>query len=232
MLDRASEEVDLAKSGVTGPLVVVGTPISMLELVPRSLALLDETNSRIQVSLVEADDDILLDKLRAGEIELMLGGMANEQRDLQITEKPLIQFPLQAVVGRQNALWNRESVALEELADHDWALPAAGSVIRSYVDAIFVSSGQTMPTGFWSCSSMHGLKSMIRHTSRVTLIPAHAISLEAEIGVLKGLKLSGPSSFRQLNIMRLRHLPTSTIAETFIRHLDTVPRSILSAGHF
>ncbi|MBX2839494.1 MAG: LysR family transcriptional regulator [Gammaproteobacteria bacterium] len=222
VMGRASEEIALAKHGDSGPLVIGGTPISMVELVPRTLARLDQINSQIRISLIEADDDILLDKLKAGEIDMMLGGLISDQRNVEIVEEALIEFPLQAVVGKQNPLWDKQSVTLQDMVDHRWALPAAGSVIRSYVDAIFVSSGESMPTSYWSCSSMHGLKSVIQHTSRVSLMPVHAFSLEAEKGALKALKLLSPSSKRKLNILRLRHLPVSTLAEEFVNQLIEV----------
>lgn len=222
LIDHATSEIELAKHGDSGPLIVGGTPISMVELVPRALSNLDQINNRVQISLVEADDDILLDKLKAGEIDMMLGGLISDQRNVEIVEEALIEFPLQAVVGRNNALWSRDAVTLDEIVDQLWALPAAGSVIRSYVDAIFVSSGESMPTSYWSCSSMHGLKSVIQHTSRVSLMPTHAFSLEAEKGVLKALKLLSPTSKRKLNILRLRHIPVSTIANTFISQLVLV----------
>ena len=222
VIDHATEEIELAKHGDSGPLIIGGTPISMIELVPRALSELDKINSRVQISLIEADDDILLDKLQAGELDMMLGGLVVGHQNVEIVEEALIEFPLQAVVGRNNPLWARDTVTLDEMVSQLWALPAAGSVIRSYVDAIFVNSGESMPTSYWSCSSMHGLKSAIQHTTRVSLMPKHAFSLEAEKGVLKPLKLLSPTSKRKLNILRLRHLPVSAIAEAFMEQLVTV----------
>ena len=228
--DRAAHEINMAKLGASGPLVVGGTPISMVELVPKALSRLDRINDRILISLVEADDDILLDKLKAGEIEIMLGGMLSDQMDSDVVEEPLIEFPLYAVVGRSNPLWDRDAVSLEEMVSQSWALPAAGSVIRSYVDAIFVGAGESMPTSYWSCSSMHGLKSVIQHTTRVSLMPFHAFSLEADKRVLKGLKLLSPTSSRKLNILRLRHMPLSYIAEAFLGQLVEVAQTISNRG--
>ena len=224
--DRAKDEVRTAVAGDSGPLILGGTPISMLELVPRALNFLENQNSRIRVSLIEADDDILLDKLRGGEIDLMLGGLLVGEGDDDIIETHLIDFPLEPVVGKSSPLWGREEISLDELLTQSWALPASGSVIRSYVDAIFVSAGASMPSNYWSCSSMHGLKSIIQHTSRVTLMPGHAFELEQQTGVLKGLTLRGPTSSRKLNILRLRHLPMSTVATTFVEEVIKIAKSI------
>lgn len=219
VIDRATDEVERARQGESGPIVIGATPISMIELVPRALDGLDQHNSRIRVSIEEAYDDLLLDKLRAGEIDLMVGGLLVGQREPDLEVEPLISLPLVAVVGARSKLWQRETIALSELLECDWALPALGSVIRSYVDAIFVASGEAMPNRYWSCSSMHGLKSVIQHTERISLMPRHAFVLEERAGHLKGIRLVGPTSSRQLNILRLRHLPSSALSNLFSEQL-------------
>lgn len=227
---RAADEVRLAALGESGPLVVGGTPISMIELVPRALDRLDHQNRKIRISLIEADDDVLLDKLRAGEVELMLGGLLVGQREPDIVSQPLISFPLQAVVGRQSPFWTADSVSLADLLDQSWALPASGSVIRSYVDSIFVAAGESMPPSYWSCSSMHGLKAVICHSRRVTLMPTHAFGMEAAQGVLRGIPLDGPASSRHLNILSLEHIPMSPLALAFIDHLLAVAAELRARG--
>ena len=226
IVDRAAEEVRTSVEGSSGMLVLGGTPISMIEIIPKSLDQLVRQNDNIRVSLVEADDDILLDRLRAGEIELMLGGLLAGETGSDIIESPLVNFPLRAVIGRANKFWNRDAISLDELLTQAWALPDSGSVIRSYVDAIFVNAGASVPASHWSCSSMHGLKAVIQHTDRVTVMPGHALDLEERTGVLKTLTLKGPTSNRRLNILRMRHLPLSPVAESFVTHVRRMAETI------
>lgn len=219
VLERARDEIELEKQGDSGPLSIGGTPISMVDLVPRALSRLVQKDRRVSVSLFEADDEELLNKLMAGEIEIMLGGLISDWQPTDLIEEPLTEFPIRAVIGRSSPFWDNEFVSLTELVDQQWALPAAGSIIRQHVDAIFLSAGEAFPTSYWSCSSMHVLKSVIQHAGCVSLMPVHSIAREADAGVLRGIRLRNPSVARKLSILRLRQLPVSPIAAQFLSAL-------------
>lgn len=226
VLDRAFLEIELAKLGEGGALVIGATPISLIELVPRALRRMDEENARIRVSIIEGYDDQLLELLLAGEVDIIVGGLLVGERQPDIVAEHLIDLPLDAVIGRANKLWDRYDITLSELLEHDWALPESGSVIRSYVDAIFVASGETIPSRFWTCSSLHALKLIIQHSKRVGLMPAHAFAPESDAGTLKRLKLLGPTSSRKLNVLRLKHVPPSPLLDPLVENLRDVATKI------
>ena len=111
-------------------------------------------------------------------------------------------------------------------------LPSSGSVIRSYVDSIFVASGETIPSRIWTCTSLHALKLVIQYSKRVSLMPAHAFAPESDAGTLKRLKLLGPSSSRKLNVLRLKHVPSSPLLDPLVENLrDVAARISDREGH-
>lgn len=222
VLEQAVNEIELEKQGQSGPLLIGATPIAMIELIPRALQRLDKINPAIRVSVLEDYDDLLLDKLRAGEIDVMIGGLLIDQLPADISSQSLISLPLEAVVSPLSDLWGRSDVWLSELLSHSWALPASGSVIRSYVDAIFVAAGEAMPNRHWTCSGLHGLKSMIRRSKRVSLMPGHAFQVEAKAGELMGLRLKDPTSSRKLNLLRLKHIELPQSGNLFVEALNGV----------
>lgn len=225
-LGWAAREVELAKSGERGPLVVGATPISLVELLPKALDKLDRDGTSAQITITEADDDVLLEKLEAGEIDLMLGGIISGRSATNVRQEHLADFPLQLVVGPSSPFWGSNGVFLEEVIDQPWTLPSSGSVIRSYVDAIFVGAGQNLPSSYWSCTGMAALKSVVRHTKRITVMPEHAIQLEAQIGVLQGVPLRSPNSHRRMYILHLDHALLSPIAKELIANLHEVVRDM------
>jgi DNA-binding transcriptional LysR family regulator len=77
---------------------------------------------------------------------------------------------------------------------------------------------------------MHGLKSVIQHSRRVTLMPTHAFGLEAAQGVLRGIPLKGPTSSRHLHILSLEHIPPSPLAQVFVDHLVAVAADLRTGG--
>ena len=222
VLEQAVDEIALEMQGQSGPLVIGATPVAMIELIPRALERLDQKNPTIRVSVIEESDDLLLDKLRAGEIDVMIGGLLVDQLPTDISSQPLISLPLEAVVGPLSDLWGSSDIWLADLLSHSWAMPASGSVIRSYVDAIFVAAGEAMPSRHWTCSGLHGLKSMIRRSKRVSLMPGHAFLVESKAGELMGIRLKDPTSSRKLNLLRLKHIELPGPGEMFVEALNTV----------
>jgi molybdate transport repressor ModE-like protein len=226
ILEQALEEVDLEKRGLHGPLTIGGTPVALLELVPSAVSRLARSASRASISIIEGGDDQLLDKLRSGEIDLMLGsmGLGNELPD--IMQERLIEFPVRAVVGVASPFWSRRIMSLEQLADAQWAMPAQGSIFRQHVEAVFLNSGIPFPRSYWSCSSMMALKALVQHADCVSMLPVSAFALEASAGVLRGIQLRNQSVSRTIAIMRLRSWPISPLADRFIASLREVAQRL------
>ena len=105
-------------------------------------------------------------------------------------------------------------------------LPSSGNVIRSYVDSIFIASGENIPSRTWTCTSLHALKLIIQYSKRVSLMPSHAFAPESDAGILKRLKLLGPTSSRKLNVLRLKHVPPSPLLDPLIENLRDVATRI------
>jgi DNA-binding transcriptional LysR family regulator len=226
VLEQVVEEIDLEKRGLHGPLTIGGTPIALLELVPRAVSRLAQSASRASISVVEDIDERLLDSLRSGEIELMLGSMGAASELPDIMQEKLIEFPVRAVVGRASPFWSRRVMSLEQLADAQWAIPSHGGIFRQHVEAVFLNSGVPFPRSYWSCSSMMALKAMVQHNDCVTLLPTSAMVLEAEAGVLRGIQLRNLSVSRTIAIMRQRSWPLSPLADRFIGCLREVAQRL------
>jgi len=222
VLDQALEEIELEKRGLHGPLTIGGTPVALLELVPQAVSRLARPASRVSISIVEGGDEQLLDNLRAGEIDLMLGSMGAASELPDIMQEKLVEFPMRAVVGAASPFWSRRVMSIEQLAEAQWVMPTEGGIIRQHVEAVFLNSSIPFPKSYWSCSSLMALKALVQHNDCVALLPASAIALEARAGVLRGIQLRNLSVNRTIAIMRQRSWPLSPLAERFIAILREV----------
>src|SRR5262249_14576960 len=68
LLDQAKAEIDLKRLGYEGPLLIGGTPVTLIELVPAAIEQLARGRARVSITVMEGVDAALLEKLRAGEI--------------------------------------------------------------------------------------------------------------------------------------------------------------------
>jgi DNA-binding transcriptional LysR family regulator len=222
VLLQAREEIELKKRGSEGPLAVGTTPVSAYELVPRALAQL--ARLRIVLSVVDDLDELLLNKLKTGELDVVVGTL-DPRQDTLVQEK-LTEFSFALVVSSANKLARRRSVSLHDLSGLQWALPPPGGAFRRYVEALFLNNGVPFPIDCWTFDSAASLKAAVQHTECVAVMPRHFIRVEERAGVLKALKLIDRSPARPIGIIYARFRPLSPIAERFRQALHDVAKSI------
>jgi LysR family transcriptional regulator, regulator of abg operon len=227
LLDQAKAEIDRKRLGYEGPLLIGGTPVTLIELVPAAIEQLSRGKARISITVMEGVDAALLEKLRAGEIDVMVSGVGHVSPPLDITQEVLLELPFDAVVNGKSRLAKRSVMSLQDLADVQWALPTPGSAFRRHLEGIFVTSGVPFPESYWACDSLMALKSLVTHADCVSILPRHAVALEARAGVLHMIRLRNVASQRQIGAMTLRTRATSPLADRFVAALRRVATGIV-----
>ncbi len=226
LMQQAQDEIDLKKLGYEGPLVIGGTPVTLVELAPMAAGRLASENRRISISIIEGDDEDLIEKLRAGEIELMLSSGDPGTRHPEFEHELLLRLPIEAVVGASNSLAARRVMSLEQLADQQWVFPAADSMFRRQIEAIFLNCGVGFPVSHWSCNSLMSLKTTVQNSNCVSIMPRHAFAREVKAGLLHGIRLRNISANRAIGIMTVKARTLSPLANRYIVALREVARGI------
>jgi LysR family transcriptional regulator, regulator of abg operon len=226
LLQQAKAEVDLKRLGCDGPLLIGGTPVTLIELVPAAIALISQGTPRVAITVMEGVDAALLEKLRAGEIDVMVSGVGQVSPPPDIAQAVLLDLPFDAVVNAKHALAGRKVMSLRDLTDAQWALPTPGSAFRRHLEGIFVTAGVPFPESCWACDSLMALKSLVTHADCVSILPRHAIALEARTGVLRKIRLRDVASKRQIGTTTLRTRALSPLADRFLAALSRVASGI------
>src|SRR5258708_21422733 len=99
LLQQAKAEIDLKRSGYEGPLLIGGTPVTLIELVPAAIDVLSRGAPGISITVMEGVDEALLEKLQAGEIDIMVSGMGQVSPPPDIAQEMLLELPFDAVVN-------------------------------------------------------------------------------------------------------------------------------------
>jgi len=226
LLDQAKAEIDLKRLGYEGPLLIGGTPVTLIELVPAAIEQLARGRGPISITVMEGVDATLLEKLRAGEIDVMVSGVAHTAPPADVRQEVLLELPFDAVVNAKHRLAGRKVMSLRELADLQWALPTPGSAFRRHLEGIFVTAAVPFPESYWACDSLLALKALVAHASCISILPRHAIALEARSGALRKIRLRDVASTRQIGSLTLRTRTLSPPAERFVEALRRVAAAI------
>jgi molybdate transport repressor ModE-like protein len=114
------------------------------------------------------------------------------------------------------------------LLRHARGLDALLEQAKAEVDlkGIFVTAGVPFPESCWACDSLMALKSLVTHADCVSILPRHAIALEARTGILRKIRLRDVASKRQIGTTTLRTRALSPLADRFLAALRRVASGI------
>jgi LysR family transcriptional regulator, regulator of abg operon len=226
LLDQAKAEIDLKRLGYEGPLLIGGTPVTLIELVPAAIEQLTRRSPRISITVTEGVDATLLEQVRAGEIDIMVSGVGHAAPPPDVAQELLLELPFDAVVNAKHPIARRKVMSLRDLADVQWALPTPGSAFRRHLEAMFVAAAVPFPESYWACDSLLALKSLVTHADCVSILPRHAVAFEAQAGVLRKIRLRDVASRRQIGATTLRARASSPLADRFLAALRRAATAI------
>lgn len=223
---QAVKEIELSKTGISGPLAIGGTPVSLVQLVPRAMSRMQDAGLKVSTTIIEADDEELVELLRNGKIELLISGGAPWLQFPDFEQQLLREFPVCAVLSSRHALAGAKSVALAALMNEQWILPRDRGAFRQQIEAVFHDAGHALPKNHWDCSSLMAIKSLVMNTNAVAILPRHAFAIEEQRGELASLSIKGMRLKRSVGVMwqRSRHL--TPLAERFVQELTRVSKEL------
>jgi DNA-binding transcriptional LysR family regulator len=216
VLSDAAEEIELHKRGIEGPLVIGGSPIAMVGLVPVALGQFDHSLGRVSASLVEGVEEELLDLLRTDSLDLVVCTVGLDAVAADVEEEALLRIRLDVVVRPDSPYAECLEISLRDLRGARWAMPPRGGVFRRQVEAVFMSAGEQFPSATLVCGSMMSVKAVVGQTDCVALLPREAVALECQAGALRTIPLIDPPADRFLGIRRRRNRVPSPLTVRFV----------------
>src|SRR5215471_18504706 len=129
VLSRAREEVELKKRGLDGSLIIGVSPIACVDIVPDAIARLKRETPDVAVLMHERPDDELIEALRSGEIDVMIGptGLVTDPPDIE--REVLLRDTFTVTMRSKHPLARRKSLALSQLRNAHWVMPSTLSTM-------------------------------------------------------------------------------------------------------
>ncbi len=218
-LGQAQEEIRLAQLDTSGPLAVGASPAGAAILIPQALALLSQDRRRYSISIIEGLDDSLIDLMRAGKIDMMVGPLNVDPPLSDIEDELLIRDRFMVIMRPDHPARRQESLSLLDLRDARWVLPETGGAFRRQVDALFVAAGAQLPIDCVSTNSINAIKSIVAQTDYLSIMSDDLASADVRAGLLRAVPLSEFRRPRLVGIRRRRDVPLSSVALRFLQAL-------------
>jgi DNA-binding transcriptional LysR family regulator len=142
VMAEATREINDYTRGFEGHIRLGCVPTLAEHLLPRVCKELLAEAGKVTIDLKVSMNDVLLDGLRAGELDLVLGPLV--QNDPAFVSEEIIEDRMSVVASPQHEIFSRQ-VSLEALLEYGWVLPAPTVSSRQWLDGVFDQHGLPRP---------------------------------------------------------------------------------------
>ena len=184
-VDSVSQELfDSAPPVRIGALPTVSTRV-----MPRAMTLFlaEKTGSRIKI--VTGDNAVLMEQLRVGELDLVVGRLALPEKMTGLSFEHLYSEQVVFTVRAGHPLLDAKRSIFEGLADYPVLMPTRGSIIRPSVEQFLIANGvASLPTQVETVSDAFG-RAFVRSSDAIWIISTGVVAADIEDGVLATLPI-------------------------------------------
>jgi DNA-binding transcriptional LysR family regulator len=218
-LRSAALELDVVSSGATGTLRIGTVPMPAVVCLPIAIRNLVRTHPDIFISVVEARELDLAERLRKREIELALfrSALFSPGDDLQVDV--LFEERLCVLAGKDHPLAARKRISWRELLEHPWVLPPADSFFLHHVRRSLDQLGLELPRHVVESISIGFQYGMVLHGSMLSFGLRSQFIFSPHGNPLVQLPVDIPSITGSVCVATLRSRQMSPLAQRIVEEL-------------
>ncbi len=219
----AVEEIEASQGRNRGRIGLGLLPLAGAFFVARALKDFGEAYPETCIEVIDGSFDFLIEKLRSGGIDFIIGPVRGLDRSLGVLETVLFDDAYALVVRRGHPLTRMHDIRREDLLSYDWVAPPPDTPRRVVYDALFRGLNR-MPRSTLQTSSPNLTRAILTETDCITLVSRHESGAEQEMGFLTVLPFAVPHRARQVQVTtRVDWLPTAVQAR-FLQALQNQAR--------
>lgn len=188
-MDAAHQEVVELQSGLRGRVAVGAILTPAATLVPPAVTQLKSRHAQLHVSIDVDSSRQLLERLRAGELDIVIGRVTDAAMAAELNFEPITDEPHCLVVRQQHPLLASGDITLAELARQTWILPPEGSVVRERLVALFMSHSLEQPAETISTMALPVVTQLLMGSDMVAPMATELVQPFLDSGLLAVLPI-------------------------------------------
>jgi LysR family transcriptional regulator, hydrogen peroxide-inducible genes activator len=220
-LETARSEVAERKASIGGPISIGVIPTIAPYFLPGILAAFSRKFQQSRATVVEEITPVLLEKLRAGSIDVAIVALPLGVRGHEFESFPLLQEDLFALLPKSHLLAHRRSVSLNELRSEPFLMLRDGHCFRETAVAA-CKRAHLNPQVVFESGQFSSILSMVSAGLGVSVVPEMAI--EKRSGC-RFVPLADARARRTIGTVRLKGKSLTRVQQAFLTHLGSPHRA-------
>ncbi|MCC8405934.1 pca operon transcription factor PcaQ [Paraburkholderia sp. MMS20-SJTN17] len=218
-----------AEGAAAATLEVGVLPTVAAVLVPPVLGQFSTQWPRVIVRLATGANPELLERLKAGSIEVAIGRLADPERMVGLSFEQLFTEPLIAVVRAGHPLAQGTPLPATSLEEFPIVVPPFGTLIRQSADSLLSAWGVPPLSAFVEVLSVSTGRALTLENGAVWFTPQSAVEYELAHGMLVRLPLPFAGTGEPVGLIRRSDTQPSAVGRAFIEAVREVARGRMAA---
>lgn len=186
-LRQGFDSVSQALHGDAPPIRIGALPTVSSRIMPRAVSLFLAEDTGVRVKIVTGENAVLLEQLRIGDLDLVIGRLAAPERMTGFSFEHLYSEQVVFCVRAGHPLSAPRRSVFAGLAGFPVLMPTQGSVIRPFVDRLLIANGVAkLPNQIETVSDAFG-RAFVRSSDAVWIISSGVVANDIESGQLAAL---------------------------------------------
>lgn len=215
----------LSQDGDNGPALRIGAlPTVSAALVPQAVAQFRTTGFTNGLTIRTGENQVLLDQLRNGHLDLVIGRLPAPENMIGLGFDPLFKEHVVATVSASHPLAGRSRIARDMCESYPVLIPDEGSIIRPFVERLFFEHGLDIPSDAINTVSDSFGKAFTHAYNAIWFISAGVIRHELDTGTFVSLPLDTTSTLGPVGLCTRRDQEQEPTAVQFCEVLRDLCR--------
>ena len=212
MMNETAREISDYAKGLEGHIRLGCVPTIAEHLLPQICKEFLAEASKVTVELKVSMNDVLLDALKAGELDLVLGPLT--QTDDTFVSEEMIQDEMVVMASAQHPIFKKK-ITMRALLEYPWVLPAPSVASRQWLDNAFDRQQLPRPTVQITPTVINIILPLIEETGLLGF--ASKLNVRSGRTGLKEIRLPETTMRRQMGLTYRHDVYLSPAAQRLIK---------------
>jgi len=188
-LRQGIDSVSHERSGDAPPIRIGALPTVSTRIMPRAMTLFLDENTGVRTKIVTGENAVLLEQLRIGDLDLVVGRLAAPDKMTGFSFEHLYSEQVIFAVRAGHPLVAGNQSIFAHLADYPVLMPTRASIIRPFVERFLIANGIAgLPNQIETVSDSFG-RAFVRSSDAIWIISNGVVDTDIEDGLLVALPI-------------------------------------------
>lgn len=199
----AAEEAASLRGMPRGRVTIASLPYPSVELVPHAATACLRRHPQIQVAVIDGTYDSLIEQLRSGDIDMIVGTLRPSAFD-DVEQEPLLDDTLCVACRAGHPYAAMERLELGDVLPASWIAPLPGTGARTAFDAAFRSARLEPPVVRLEIHNPLAVHAVLLASDHLALLSVRQIRSDIAAGRLAALPIALRDARRPIGLTRRR----------------------------